>query len=97
MTKELTLSSGAKASIKKGKGRDFLNALRKTQNANEIIFALIAEVTQINGKPIVMEDLYEMDLTDVLQLQMEIAGNFQSPQLNISSISAKPQGGGSGN
>jgi len=43
-----------------------------------VVFALIAELVEIDGEKIVYEDLLAMDLNDVLALQSEVAGaNFQ--------------------
>jgi hypothetical protein len=45
-----------------------------------VVFALIAELVEIDGEKIVYEDLLAMDLNDVLALQSEVAGaNFQGP------------------
>ena len=37
-----------------------------------VVFALIAELAQIDGAPIIYEDVIEMDLGDVLVLQAEV-------------------------
>lgn len=91
--KEMILPSGKKATIKDGKGRDLLNAQRKAKSAEEIAYALLAELTEIEGQKLIYEDILEMDIKDVLALQMEIMGNFQFPQPSISSTSAKQQAG----
>jgi len=91
--KELTLPSGKTAVFKDGKGRDLLNAQRKAHTPEEIIFALIAEIAQIDEQPLIYEDLLEMDLEDVLALQAEISGKFQSLQPNVSSTLPKQQDG----
>jgi len=91
--KELILPSGKTAKFKDGKGRDLLNAQRKAKTSDEILFALIAEVTEIDGEAVIYEDLLEMDLEDVLALQAEISGKFQSLQQNVSSTLQKPQDG----
>ena len=45
-----------------------------------VVFALIAELVEIDGARIVYEDLLAMDLNDVLALQAEVVGaNFQDP------------------
>lgn len=86
--KEINLPSGAKAILRKGKGRDLIRAHRAVAGNPEptaISFALIAELVQINGKTIVYEDVLAMDLEDVLALQDEVIGgvaekgNFQQP------------------
>jgi hypothetical protein len=91
--KEITLPSGKTANFKDGKGRDLLNAQRKAKTPDEILFALIAEIAEIDGEAVIYEDLLEMDLEDVLALQAEISGKFQSLQQNVSSTLPKPQDG----
>lgn len=93
--REVILPSGKKATIKDGKGRDLLNAQRKAKSAEEIAYALLAELTEIEGQKLIYEDILEMDIKDVIALQMEIMGNFQFPQPSISSTSQKQQAGGS--
>jgi hypothetical protein len=50
-----------------------------------VSFALIAELARIDGKPLVYEDVLEMDLDDVLALEAEVTGagevreNFPNP------------------
>lgn len=78
--KEIKLPSGKKAKIREGKGRDLLNAWRKAKNSDEIVFALIAELVEIEGKKVIYEDLLEMDLKDVIAIQAEVMGNFLSLQ-----------------
>lgn len=81
--KLLTLPSGRTASIRKGLGRDLMRAQRAagvSADASAVVFALIAELAEIDGKRIVYEDVLAMDLSDVLVLQAEVAGgNFQDP------------------
>lgn len=91
--KEIILPSGKIAKFKDGKGRDLLNAQRKAQTSDEILFALIAEVAEIDGEAVIYEDLLEMPLEDVLALQAEISGKFQSLQQNVSSTLPKQQAG----
>ncbi|MFN3396497.1 MAG: hypothetical protein ACK4Z9_06865 [Thermodesulfovibrionales bacterium] len=94
--KEIVLPSGKRATIKDGKGRDLLNAQRKVKSPEEILYALLAELTEIDGQRLVYEDILEMDLQDVLALQMEIAGNFQFPPPNTLSTLQKQQDGALG-
>lgn len=77
MTKNLTLPSGKTAVIKEGKGKDLLQAQLKAKTSEEIPYALIAELCEIEGQNLVYEDILEMDLSDVLSLQAEISGKFQ--------------------
>lgn len=78
MPKELTLPSGKIAIIEKGKGKDLLQAQMKAKSSDEIPYALIAELTEIDGQKLVYEDILEMDLEDVLALQGEITGKLQT-------------------
>nr|DAU52975.1 MAG TPA: hypothetical protein [Caudoviricetes sp.] len=81
MTKELTLPSGQIAVLRNGKGKDLLQAQMKAKTPEEIPYALIAELAEINGQKFVYEDILEMDLSDVFALQSEITGKFQiAPQ-----------------
>lgn len=91
--KEITLSSGKTATIKDGKGKDLLNAQKKARTSDEILFALIAEITEIDGQTVIYEDLLEMALEDVLMLQSEISGKFQSLPRDVSSSLPKQQAG----
>jgi len=65
----------------KGKGRDLMRAHRAVAGNSEpmsISFALIAELARVDGKPLVYEDILEMDLEDVLTLEGEVAGAGES-------------------
>lgn len=77
MTKEITLSDGKIAIIKDGKGRDLLNAQKKAKSSDEIRYALIAELTEIDGNYLVYEDILELPIADVIQLQEAIGGKLQ--------------------
>lgn len=85
--KELELSTGKKLNIYRGKGRHLLQAQMKAQDAQQIIWALLSELVEIDGKKVVMEDLLEMDLVEVFQMQAafsEAYGNFLSlPQRQL--------------
>lgn len=78
MTKTLILPSGKTAEIRQGKGYDLLQAQMKAKNSEEIPYALIAELVEIDGTSLVYEDILEMDLSDVVALQGEISGKFQT-------------------
>jgi hypothetical protein len=74
--RNIALPSGRRAAIR----RDLMRAQRAAQSSEPaaIVFALVAELVRINGKPIVYEDVLAMDLADVLVLQEEVVGgNFQ--------------------
>ncbi len=79
----VTLPSGRSASVRRGFGRDLMRAQRAAGGSGEpgaVVFALIAELVEIDGAKIFYEDVLAMDLGDVLALQAEVAGeNFQFP------------------
>ena len=75
MPKELVLPSGKIAIIEKGKGKDLLQA-QMAKTSDEIPYALIAELAEIDGQKLVYEDILEMDLEDVIALQGEISGKL---------------------
>lgn len=77
MIKEITLSDGKIAIIKDGKGRDLLNAQKKAKSSDEIPYALIAELTEIDGNYLVYVDILELPIADVIQLQEAIGGKLQ--------------------
>jgi hypothetical protein len=79
----VALPSGKTAAIRRGKGRDLMRAQRAVAgnpDSTAVVFALIAELAQIDGAPIIYEDVIEMDLGDVLVLQAEVTGaTFPEP------------------
>ncbi len=82
--RSITLPSGRTAAIRKGFGRDLMRAQRAAGTAADdpaaVMFALIAELSEIGGRRIVYEDVLAMELGDVLALQAEVTGaNFQLP------------------
>ena len=78
MTKTLSLPSGKTATLRKGRGFDLLQAQIKAKTSEEIPYALIAELTEIDGQKLVYEDILELDLSDVIALQAELSGKFQT-------------------
>lgn len=76
MTKTLLLPSGKTAVIRKGKGFDLFQAQKTAKTSEEISYALIAELTEIDGQKLVYEDILELDLEDVIALQAEISGKL---------------------
>jgi hypothetical protein len=44
-----------------------------------IMFALVAKLTEIDGSPVVDEDMLEVDLQGVLALAAEAVGNMAPP------------------
>ncbi len=81
MSKTFTLPSGKTAIVQNGRGFDLLQAQRKAKTSEEIPYALIAELTEINGEKLVYEDVLELDLEDVIALQSAISGKFQDATL----------------
>ena len=57
MSKTLTLPSGKIAVLHKGKGYDLLQAQQKAKSSEEIPYALIAELAEIDGQKLVYEDI----------------------------------------
>lgn len=72
-----TLPSGKTATFEKFKGMHVRKASQMVDgDTSKIIFAMIALTVQIDGAPVVMEDIDEMDGADVLELMGEFSGNF---------------------
>ena len=90
MTKELTLPSGKIAKIENGKGYDLLQAQIKAKTPDEIPYALIAELTEIDGLKLVYEDILQLDLEDVIVLQEEISGKLKKKALTTPSKETNP-------
>lgn len=93
--RDVTLPSGAIASIRKGRGRDLMNAQRALANspaasdpvANQ--YALIAELVEIDGRQVVYEQVLDMNLPDLLVLMREtFSEDFPSPHLPLSPASS---------
>ncbi len=88
----ITLPSGKTAALRKGFGRDLMRAQRAAGPAGDptaIMFALIAELVELDGRRIVYEDVLAMELGDVLTLQAEVTGaNFQLPPPPLSPLSS---------
>ena len=80
MTKTITLPSGKVATIHKGVGFDLLQAQTKAKTPEEIPYALIAELCEIDGNFLVYEDILELPIEDVITLQAAISGKFQLAQ-----------------
>ncbi len=79
----LSLPSGKRAAIRKGFGRDLMRAQRVAgpeADPTAVVFALIAELVEVDGRGLIYEDVLAMDLEDVLTLQGEVVGpNLQNP------------------
>lgn len=81
-SREFKLPSGKKAVIHKGKGRNAMEAMRICDGKTErYLPALMAQLVEIDGSYLVMEDFEDMDLQDFMALQGEFADqNFTLPQ-----------------
>lgn len=90
MTKKITLPSGKIATLKKGRGFDLLQAQQKAKTSEEIPYALIAELVEIDGQKLVYEDILELDLEDVIALQAEISGKFTEAKATEVTETTKP-------
>ncbi len=90
MVKELTLPSGKIAKIENGKGYDLLQAQIKAKTPDEIPYALIAELTEIDGTKLVYEDILQLDLEDVIVLQEEISGKLKKKAPTTPTKETKP-------
>jgi hypothetical protein len=80
---EIKLPSGRTATVRKGCGRDLMRAHRVAGHNPEptaVTFALIAELAQVDGKPIVYEDVLAMNLGDVLCLEAEIVEGIEQAE-----------------
>jgi hypothetical protein len=92
-TQTIDLPPGSRAEVRKGHGRDLMRAQRAAagEDASAVIFALIAELTRVDGRRIVYEEVLEMDLADVMALQDEVMGeNFDRPPRRASQASFNP-------
>lgn len=77
MEKEIKLPSGKVATISGFKGKHIREAQRMADtDISKMTFAMIALTTVIDGNPIIMEDLDEMDGADVLALMGEFQGSL---------------------
>lgn len=93
--KELTLPSGRTATIKKGQGFHLLAAQRKSRTNDEIPYALVAELAEIEGNKFTYEELLEMDIADVSMLLTEVNKLGKSTTPSPLSSSANLQDGDS--
>ena len=78
--KTITLSDGTIAVIRKPRGRDLIRAQDVAGSDNKFKFtcAMLAQVTQLNGEPCVIEDIMELWAADIDLLSRETAGDFLS-------------------
>ena len=77
--RQITLPSGSIATVREGRGRDLIQAQRavgKTAESTALLQALVAILCEVDGKPLVYEDVLDMPVADVLMLEGEVLGNF---------------------
>lgn len=76
---QITLPSGRKAVQRSFKGRDIRLAQRLADGeSSTLIFAIISTVTTIDGKPVTIEELDDMDGFDCMELMKGFGTNFTS-------------------
>lgn len=82
--KTLTLSDGRVAEIRTPKGRDMRNANRVAAGDEMgMVYAVIASCTTIGGVQLVMEDVDDMELSDITMLTQALnLGNVPSSTTN---------------
>jgi len=79
----VTLSDGRTAVVRRGKGRDLLEAARRCNgDASQAQFEILSILTTVNGQPLAYEDLMAMDIEDVTDLMIasgSTSSGFTSP------------------
>ena len=73
------LSDGTKAQLRRPKGRDLINAQNMagdTGNKMKFTCALLAQVTTLNGKQCVPEDIQELYASDIDKLAEVVGKGF---------------------
>lgn len=89
--KTITLSDGTVATIRRPRGRDLVRAQEVAGTDNKFKFscAMLAQVTQLNSEPCVMEDIMELWASDIDLLSREAAADFLSSSVpsSLSSLS----------
>lgn len=74
----ILLRDGRRAVVAPAMGRHIRLARRQAAEAgHDYMFALIAQVTTIDGQPLIAEDLDAMPGPDVVKLMEETQGNLQ--------------------
>jgi len=72
----IPLSDGRLAVVVPALGRHIRQARRmQTEAGHDFLFAMIAQLTTLDGKPIVVEELDDMPARDVARLQGLVEGN----------------------
>lgn len=71
-----TLPSGAVATLVPAKGRHLVQAARGAGgDAIKISFGILAATVKIDGRPVTLEDIEDMNLADVTRLMGLVQGN----------------------
>lgn len=86
--KTVALPSGRSATVKKGKGKHLRAAGRHANPAQDPMgyaMALAAQLVEIDGNPVLPEDLDEMDMDDVQAIMGAMPGKSQLPAIPSSS------------
>jgi len=83
--KEITLSDGRKAVVRKGYGRDLREAMRRGKmDPTQIQFELIAVLSTIDGKPVFSDELMDMSIEDVTALM----GGGETPDFTLKTVTS---------
>ena len=83
---------GKKAKIDDGKGYHLLQSQRKAKATDEIPYALIAELTEIDGQKLPYEEILQMSLNDVSTLLNAINETSDDKPLDKTSSAPAPLG-----
>lgn len=77
-TKSIVLKkTNRNATIAPFKGKHVREAQRRADGDSEaIVFHILCAIVEIDGQPLHIEDLDEMDGAEVMQLMGELGGNF---------------------
>ncbi len=72
------LSDGRTAEVRAPRGKDLIKASEAAPGDNKFKYtcALVAEITRIDGKPCVFEDVKELLAADIDALASQAAGDF---------------------
>jgi hypothetical protein len=88
----VTLSDGRVAVVRRGKGRDMLEASRRSgTDLSRIQFDLLSVLTLIDGQPLHFDELMEMDMEDISELMLASGGAKTDFFRNPGTSSTSPQ------
>ncbi|GEM_PF-4857836 len=94
MATTLTLPSGKTVTVRTGKARDLVKAQMMTQTPEELPLALAALLCEIDGKPLTMEDVGDIDLSDFVELVPFLGLAPRTPPGSASPSPDSPAGAG---